>query len=398
MNTYYRRLHLFVSCSISPEAMASGDFCLSDFERWKKFLHDSSCELRLLMSEHLMGVDPFPVRRNWMLSMRQHLTELSDQVNGYLHRGRKVWASNSNGRLIRSHYLLTLACFQDLLGYAALKYVNLFDKSLRMTTYQLFELRPAFRLMVVEMNGHLIDAGIDERLRALLLTTLWGVNRSKGFSPVDYEYYTKLMKAVLSEQGLTQQRLVELLISYNFNKPAFYVYIVRCWQDMLDGMEGLQEQVERLVHQNEEISSGVVASGSPAFSNHSSLKQDLLMFCRQKKEYLQELIALRKMAHQDEMDMREASRILSGFTVPQISLFLKLQVEKGLLVPDSLAGLYRFVSRHFYTSKALLISEKSLKREYEDVKFSTAYKMYLVFLDFIEWLDELFQVKSFKPA
>jgi hypothetical protein len=122
------------------------------------------------------------------------------------------------------------------------------------------------------------------------------------------------------------------------------------------------------------------------------------LYCREKKEYLQELIALRKMAAQDELDMSEASRILSGFTVAQISLFLKLQVEKGLLVPDSLAGLYRFVSRHFYTSKATMISEKSLKREYEDVKFSTAYKMYLVLLEFIEWLDELFQVKSFKPA
>jgi hypothetical protein len=203
---------------------------------------------------------------------------------------------------------------------------------------------------------------------------------------------------VLAVQDLSSERLVEILISFDFNKPAFYVYIVGCWQQMLERMEGMHEQVERLLLEKDVLNGHVLVSGARAFPNHPSLKHDLLLYCREKKEYLQELIALRKMAAQDELDMSEATRILSGFTVAQISLFLKLQVEKGLLVPDSLAGLYRFVSRHFYTSKATMISEKSLKREYEDVKFSTAYKMYLVLLEFIEWLDELFQVKSFKPA
>lgn len=140
------------------------------------------------------------------------------------------------------------------------------------------------------------------------------------------------------------------------------------------------------------------AQGPRAFGNHPSLKADLLSYCRRQKEYLNELIELRRMFIEDELNMQDASRIFSGFSVPQIALFFKLQVEKGWIQPASLASLYRFISRNFYTEKAQMISEHSLKREYEDVKFKTAYKLYLALLEFIEWLDEWSQVKSYRPS
>lgn len=398
MNTCFRRLHLFVTDSVSPEALASGVFCAMDFERWRRFLRDCSCELRLLLSEQMMGVSTYADRRLWMSSFQENLLVLSDQVNGYLIRCRRMWETNSSADLIRSHYILTLECFQGLLNYAREKFDVFVDLALRMSSFELFAVRPVFREMVASLGIHMERSAVDKDLSALLLDTLRSVCRSSAFSLGDLRYYQALAAAVMAEVELSSERLVELLIAYDFNKPGFYLYIVSRWAEMLEALEGMHEQLEKMLAEQDLLNGQLLISSSRAFSNHASLKQDLLRFCREKKEHLQELIALRRMAAQDELDMREAVRILSGFTVPQISLFLKLQVEKGLLVPDSLAGLYRFISRHFYTSKALMISEKSLKREYEDVKFSTAYKMYLVLLEFIEWLDELFQVKSYKPA
>jgi hypothetical protein len=397
VNAFFRRMHRFVFTSIAPEVLGQLQLDVADFERWNRFLLQAVQELKPMMAENLIGVSASVDKLVWMQSIQLHLTELSDQVNGYLFRKRKLWNENNLHPQIRLNYLKTLTCFQDLLEYAAKHYPACYDQSIRMTRFKMLTIRPEFRVQITMLNDFLLKSGIEDELRLLIVHAARSAKRSATFSDADLVYFQRMFREILKHEGLTQQELVELLIGFDFNKREFYVYMMRQWKKLLEGAGGLHEQLELMVHKHVEFGDKLVP-GIRAQSNRPSLIADLLVYCRRHKEYLHELIELRKMLKQDEFKMEGAFRILSGFSVPQIALFFKLQVEKGFIMPKSLASLYRFIAGNFYTEKALMISEHSLKREYEDVKFKTAYKMYLALLEFIEWLDEHFQVKSYRPA
>ncbi|GAA4213206.1 hypothetical protein GCM10022289_45030 [Pedobacter jeongneungensis] len=53
-----------------------------------------------------------------------------------------------------------------------------------------------------------------------------------------------------------------------------------------------------------------------------------------------------------------------GFTVRQLALFVRLQVESEIIIAQSPKTLHRYVTRHYSTMEKENISEKSFKNAY----------------------------------
>lgn len=162
-------------------------------------------------------------------------------------------------------------------------------------------------------------------------------------------------------------------------------------------MEGMHEQLAHFVNKGGELLKIRVAA-EEGFYGGNTLLPDLLKFCREQKAYLYELIELRRMERSDAFDAEKAFRILSHLTVPQLSLFMRMLVEKGIFATKSMAELYRFTASHFYTDRANLISAQSLIRNGQEVDFATAFKLFQVLNGLIDWLDEKFSVRTFRQA
>lgn len=79
------------------------------------------------------------------------------------------------------------------------------------------------------------------------------------------------------------------------------------------------------------------------------IKDEIVDFLYEKSCYLDELLALRRIAMNDKYASEKAFRMRMALSVPQLALFFRVQMESGIL---SKQELFNLVAQHIFTEKA----------------------------------------------
>src|SRR5690606_17688153 len=117
-----------------------------------------------------------------------------------------------------------------------------------------------------------------------------------------------------------------------------------------------------------------------------SVRDQLRDFFREKKQYIQQRIELRRLEIQDSRLVEEADRMQINLPVAQFGLCIRLFMEKGLLPKEDVGKTFSYYARYFRTPKTPFISAESLQKKSTDVEFAAAKKMKGHLIGMVNWL------------
>jgi len=396
MNSPLSNLHAFIT-QLTPWTLTLKDLQKNDFDKWKSFLEEESGQVKFEMIVILLGAVSLTEKQTWLSALQEQLVMFSNQFNKYLFRERRSWESHASARQIRSHYLYSLSCMEDLLDFITADFGRYQDRQSRISDFRLRSVIPELRQQVGKLKNELETAGISPGLTGMIAAGLGNLLK-KDLSVYGISYVTEFCSRCGKLTRPDDVQMDELMVSMDFNQPDFYLQKIAETDGRLYDINGLHEQVEFVLMQKEKMLRKQMLSGYRLHPRLPSLWNDLHQYYVEKEQALEAMLALRRAALKDQQSSQESFRVLSLLTVPQLALFFRIQLEKGILIKEHIHDVFNFVAMHFYTEKTLFISSGSLQRKSTDVDFPTALKLWDTLSGMMEWLDEHFSVRNYQRS
>jgi len=163
----------------------------------------------------------------------------------------------------------------------------------------------------------------------------------------------------------------------------------------IDNISGLHEQSVILLLEKDGLYNLAQAKGLVMPSKNKSLFFDLLEFLNSKCTFAKKRVKLQRRFIRNNEKAKNATRFLINLPIPQFGLFIRMQIEKGLLTKENVGELFRFFASHFYTVNASFISPESLQKKSTDVEFATAQKLKGHLIDMINWLNSNYNLSNY---
>jgi len=396
MTSNLNQIHVFVAQSINPVYLLNQSLSNNDFEKWKRFLFGEGEALRLQMMDVLFrpGLKNIE-KREYLSAIQRQLVTMSDIINRYLFKDKKLWMSHVDTELIKANYLMSLAFFQEQLDYSEQQYASYYDQEVKITDFSLRNILPQLRNQIYTLKENLQDHRVETEIINIVIKGLNDLIGQRQLSPANVNYITGLVKEFKNYSFLTDDNVIGILIKWNFNRPDFYLYVTKSLNDRLISINGLHEQKELILQQKDHVSTMDNRTVFSFYPDKKPIIDEILEFFNMKSYYLDELMALRRLAITDKYTSEKAFRVLTGLTVPQLALFFRMQMEIGVLSKQAKQEFFNFVAHHFYTEKTVFISSQNLLKCSTNVEFSTALKLWDILNEMKEWLDQNFSVRNY---
>ncbi|MCW3118111.1 MAG: hypothetical protein JWM28_2193 [Chitinophagaceae bacterium] len=392
MNFLSEQIQLFVTDSLNPQKFAGHHFSNIEFENWQDFLKKEIAALRYNLS-----LLPDPKNRKnkaEIVTYINQIVDLSNTIYGYLTKLYPVWKSHPQADQIRLNYHYSLNSFEELINKLAASFIRI-RGLVRITNYSLPQAIMGLKQKLKLLTAHLYLSNIDERLQEILLTGFTQLMNQKNIRPVDQDYLTHLSLLILNEKELDTRPLMDLLIANDFNLPEFFHYCINYWRKRMSEIPGLHEQLEMLITEKDLLFNTHIKKGLRMPDGSSELYKDLDQFLSEKYAYVKSLLRVRREAIMDKEKAKAGIRFLMNLPVPQFGLFIRMQIEKGLLPKENVGDLFSFFALHFYTPNTVFMSADSLQKKSTDVEFSTAQKMKGQLIGMLNWLNSNFNLSNY---
>lgn len=388
-------LYAFITHSLKPQTLTLSNLRPNDFLKWRTHLKESGHELRYQITDLFLSPLPEEEKALWLSMVQEQLIIMSDEINRDLHRDRRVWDAHPSALEIRHNYQHTLSFLEEQLHYIASRFSPYYNRNLKITDSRIKNVLPELRSQVNNIRLILEKTEIDVMLIEIIIKGLNNLLNS-NLNENSINYISHLYKKIESTDNLDTAAILNLLVKFNFNQPEFYLYKIELLDQQLIAINGLNEQQELLHQQAESLNRLAI---NPDYSLHpkqSTIKEHLCRYFAERKQTISELMEIRRAALHDKIETQQAFRILTNLTVPQLTLFFRVQLEVGLILKEHITEVYNFVAQHFYTEKAVFISSSNMLKLSTNIEFATVLKVYDMLNLMMGWLDEQFGVKNFK--
>lgn len=231
-------------------------------------------------------------------------------------------------------------------------------------------------------------SAVDPELGTLLLDDLHLLASLKGITRRDVAYAIDLMDALdgLVEFGTSE--VEELLYQMDFKTPYFFRYWTNRCNRLLSDEGNLHRQLEILIGMEDRLNGLTAKEKKKLLPDDASIHVQLRKFLKEKKAHINQRIRLRRMELCDAGLAESGQRILINLSVAQFGLFIRLFLEKGLLLKEDIGATFAYFAAHFRTPKTPSISSESLQKRSTDVEFATARKLKGYLIGMVNWLNE----------
>lgn len=381
------KLQEFIIKTIPPNNLFGMDEVTTSLENWISLW---SNEREIIKQDF---IDHSTVNNGHNVALFTGLTSLSDLVYAYLTRHRKIWERNRDVEQIKSLYHRIdrdLQLFTELLSG--------FDpNAFLLSPYPISELssvKQSLKFKNQRLEMLLTNSDIDTELTIILTKTIKGYIRRPGITRREHNYLIQLMNGVFELSITDTLTLKIMLYQFNFNQPEFFIYWVNEWIKLLGEEPGLYEQMELLIMEQDRLSNLRLQLQTGLLLSDESLNIELAKYLQEKRQTVKDLIKLRRARLQDNELAKLALRIKINMPVAQLGLFIRLQLEKGILLKDNVGKLFSFYATHFYTPQTDSISPQSLQKKSTEIEYATAQKLKAVLIGMINWLNENFKLSD----
>lgn len=327
----------------------------------------------------------------------KQLVSISNAIQGYLCRLAPAWKNAKSAPQIKSIYVYALNSLQTQLEDIARLAPKIHQK-ISVTQYSLPELMMGLKEQFRVFSLRLSQMAVDENLKTILQKGLFQLIHKKEINPLNADYCRHLMNVVTNADNLDTQSIRTLLLLNGFNLPEFYYYCISEYRDTLDNIPGLHEQLAMLMTEQDKLKNVPRGIKSNMLPGVASISEQLEGFLSEKKHHISEMLKLRRVILQDDMLAKSMTRLKINMPVAQFGLFIRVQIEKGLLLKENIGELFNFFAAHFYTPQTMFISPESLRKKSTDVEFSTAQKLKAHLIAMLNWLNENYNLSNYKGS
>ena len=350
------------------------------------------------LSEHLFDLTDENQKRQFIKYQHDQLVEMSNRLNQYLFRDKKIWSSHELASSIRKYYHKSLASFEKMLYYIQSNFPELLDLKLRITDYQLKNIIPDLRNKIGKLKLKLLNDGVDDALINLIIKGINEFLASQKLSILNKGYLTQIISEINGTENINDEYLCDILIRFNFNLPQFYLYLSNNINKNRIAFDGLHEEYEYILREKDSMGNKMTVANQALYYSQSSIKLDLQQFLNEKASYLEELLIHRRAAMKDKLEAEQPFRILLDVPVPVLALFVRMLKETQFILKTGITEVCIFFALHFYTDKAVFISSTNLLKRSTDIEFSTVLKLWDLLTAMQDWLDEKFNVRSMRRS
>ncbi len=329
-------------------------------------------------------------------NMKQ-LVSISDTIHHYLCRLNPAWNRNIFALEIRSIYISALNLLETQLEELA-RLIPKIHSKIPVSQYSLPELMMDLKDRYRKFSLHLHQLSVDEKLKTILQKGIFQLIHKKGINLSNANYCRHLMNVIISAENLDTQSIRILLLLNGFNPPEFYYYCISEYRDTLDNIPGLHEQLAVLMTEQDKLKSLPWVIETSMLAGVAPIEEQLQGFLSEKKHHISEMLDLRRVILQDDMLAKSMTRLKINMPVAQFGLFIRVQIEKGLLLKENIGELFNFFATHFYTPQTMFISPESLRKKSTDAEFSTAQKLKAHLIAMLNWLNENYNLSNYKGS
>ncbi|WP_141814156.1 hypothetical protein [Arcticibacter tournemirensis] len=327
----------------------------------------------------------------------KQLVKISDTVHHYLWRLAPCWKRSLSAPQIKSFYLFALNFLEAVLeelGRLAPEILMQIPVTQYSQPNLIVELKGRYKFFEL----HLDQLDIDDDLKNLVKKGLNQLIQKREINLMNVEYSRNLMTAVTAKEKLDTATFRRLLFLYGFNLPEFFLYCISSYKDVMENTPGLHEQLEMLMTEQDKLDSLLVNCKIQMLTDVASINKQLRGFLSEKKQYVKQMLKLRRAMLKDDQLAKSMIRLKINMSVAQFGLFIRVQIEKGLLLKENIGELFNFFAAHFYTHQTMFISAESLRKKSTDVEFSTAQKLKAHLIAMLNWLNENYNLSNYKGS
>lgn len=212
-------------------------------------------------------------------------------------------------------------------------------------------------LLAIGPGEETVFDGMEDELVSVVKNSLEDVCTGKTPSYQMADYWTMLLEKVrttLPGSGNTTLRAIFTLVAYNFNSARFVQYLVDRYMAALP-TEG--NALEQWRHNLQHLNRIIEVPGFALYVHQPSCKHTLTGI-------IQTEIAACNFTREGETFMASQPFLKYSLSVQQLALFIKLQVETGVLVCDNITEFFKTLCLHSCTSRADGLSAESLQKKY----------------------------------
>jgi hypothetical protein len=395
MNIVSIQLQRFLCETISPENLMDKDISITAFKQWKSYLKTEFQDLRLVIRAMHFADE----RKNEaaIIEMIAEFVQLSNLCNKYIFKGCPILKNHPEKTRIKVHYNFSVNLIDEVIALLAEKFPHSSAK-IQVPDNSCGFLIAELKNHLAGLRRHLIRQPCHDKLKAVAIQGVSQLIQKKHLTANDYDYIIKLTGHLMSVNELTTETTFEQLITDDFNVPEFFLYYVNHINKELHRISGLHEQREFIILEKDRVSSLNFKNGLRFPGGGSNLYMEINNFLIEKYQLVKQLVKMRRQVIRDNEQSKSAARFLINLPVTQFGLFIRMQVEKGLLAKEHLGDLFTFFATHFYTPNTLFISADSLQKKSTDVDFSTAKKLKGHLIEMLNWLNTNYNLSNYNGS
>lgn len=378
--------------SLHPKVLMGQQSTSIKFHQCKQSIDQELDKLSIQISSSFFRDKRY--RENLITGIFEQITELSNYVNGYLHKYSRIWNKHPFAKQFRQGYFLICLVFENFLDKLEKRFNKIAEEA-RITDFSLSRVKVELRLQLTDVRRYLMVLQVDDELNNVVINGLATMIDQRSLLRKHKKYLVNLMENLLNKKFSSAAELIDYLVLNDFNLPEFFLFCVSVWKDQLSRLDGLLEQKERLFNIKSWFFDLSLSKGLKSPFTNERLYDEINKFLTEKYAMVKERIKISRESDSTENLRPRAKRVLINLSVAQLALFIRLQVEKGILAKEHIGELFAFFARHFYTPNTDFISPDSLQKKSSDVEHATAIKLKAHLIAMLNWLNTHYNLSNF---
>lgn len=313
------------------------------------------------------------------------LVETSNRIYYFLTRKSSIWRRSPQALKIRILYKKIL----DVLEHSIDLYrsCNNVESFIPLTRNCLSQLKPKLYQKLSLVRSTLARSEVNSYLLTVICSALKTQLNKKQLNNFDIKYLNRSMDEIIKMESITSYNIENFLYENEFNHPEFLKYCISVFNYNLAPIANPFEKIELILKFEERISGLSPRQYCGKFVEGFSLRESLKTFLNDRKSYLQQFIELRVSETEIQKDIIQHVNNELKLSVAQLSLFIRLFMEIGIIDKKEVGKTFSFYARNFRTTKVALISAESLQKKSSSFEYSTikAVKGHLIAM--LNWLN-----------
>jgi len=381
----------WVEVTIHPSQLVHSSISDSDFFILKERLSE---ELQLIKNRLFKNI---LLSKKQLKSILKRIVDISNIIYSYLNQLAAGWNNSIMASIIKSFYLYCLNGLEQ-----AIEDFSMFDlkasKKISITLYLrpklVMEMKKYYKIFVAQLQR----GDIDNELKCIVQNGVYQLITKKGITHLNVEYCQNLMNTIIGENDLNTKLLTEILYVNGFNLPEFYLYCITNLKNALTDKSGLYDQLETVIGEKDKLKGLPVIQKTIMLPELDDLVLQLTQYLSEREHYILKMLKLQRVILRDPDLSKSSNKVKINLSVAQFALFIRVQIEKGLLLKENIGDQFSFFAAHFCTPQTTFISADSLRKKSTDVEFSTAQKLKANLIAMLNWLNENYNLSNYKES